>query len=161
MPRKNQMLALMELAAERSTADIHNFIMLAFGGLFFLGIIGLFTLLNLQSLMPFVNYELPQGAYDLSGIFLIAAFFGVVNAFAYLAFAFILACLMRYTISFVILCYHYDNESWEIVKQIQRANDAITEWFRRDILRTRKNKAEYKSKIQADITRIKNETNDL
>ncbi len=158
MPQKNQMLGLMELAADRCGDDILYFFHLLLGAGIGLGILCLFTALNYaNNFAPWVNFELPVGSIDVSGALLLSFYFGIVNTFCTLIFAFIIACLADYAVTFVSLCYYYDNESWEAVKFVQRINSAITAFFQRDAENWKAKSAERKTEIRAGISKIKDD----
>ncbi len=150
------MLGLMKLAWERSSSGIHDLISMFFGAAIFLIFMCVFTLQNFLVFNPAVNYQLPEGALDVYGALLLAIQFGFINTATLLIFMFVIVCLAWYTIEFVILCYHYDNESWEVIRLANRASNAITDWFRRDAADARTKNAKRIAEIKSEISRLKN-----
>ena len=153
---ENQMLGLMKLAWERSSSGIHDLISMFFGAAIFVALMFAITLRHFVVFNQWVNFELPIGALDEYGAMALAIEFGFINTVSILIFTFILAGLAWYTIEFVILCYHYDNESWEIICLINRGSNAITDWFRRDAADARAKKAKRIAEIKSEISRLKN-----
>lgn len=161
MPHKNPMIGLMELAWKRSYGDITAFITIALGGFFTLFVLFLFSVLNYSlNFRQLINYELPQGAIDTSSVLLFAFGMGIINTVSILIFMFIIACLADYAITFVCLCYHYDNESWVTVNLIKEVNNAFTRWIKQNAGERRNRESERLAEIKAEISQIKND-NDL
>ena len=152
---ENQMLGLIKLAWERSSGGIHDLIGMFFGAAIFVFFMFIFSLQNFLVFNPAVNYQLPEGAFDIYAAYTLAISYGFINTVFILIFMFILVGLAWYTIEFVILCYHYDNESWEVICLINRGSNAITDWFRRDAADARAKKAKRVAEIKSDISRLK------
>lgn len=150
------MLALMKLAYQRS--NTRDFIGMALGGIAVIFCLGVFWLWNMKyNFEPMVNYELPTGMFDIGDAVALSMVTSLFNTISFLIFIFILLCLADYAISFVILCYHYDNESWETVKFFKQIGDSIDSFLRHDVEQAKIHKAERISKIREDISRIKDD----
>jgi hypothetical protein len=95
MARKNQMIGLMQLAWDRCEQDFKYV---------FIAVIGAICTIFLLVLSFWI---------------------GVTNAFCFALFFLIIVCLADYALTFISVCYHYDNKSWESAKLAIRMGKTI------------------------------------
>jgi len=80
MPRKNQMIGLMELAWNRCSGDINTIINYFFGAAFAFVVFLVCFLLQFIPLQTYVNFTLPRGAIDINSAMIVAGAYGLINA---------------------------------------------------------------------------------
>ena len=156
MPRKNQMIGLMELAWNRCKfANINTIIHYFVGAAFAFVVFSVCFLLQFIPLQTYVNFTLPHGAIDINSAMIVAGVYGFINAVCVLILlAAIVIALADYALNFATVCYFYDNRSWDLV-------NCPVSLFNRLAAYRRKNNAEYLSSVEKSCKELTEEINKL
>lgn len=118
MPRRNQMFGLMRVAFEWCERDLYDLFRLWFGAMLGITAFVVIALYNLgQYYLPYIQVEIN----DYSSAVLMSSFYGTYGAIVLLTLLAIWVALLEYTMAFLVVAYHYDNESWEIVNTVRDA----------------------------------------
>jgi hypothetical protein len=156
------MKALMGLAWKRCAKDIFDVIRIMLGGLLFMLMFLIFTIMN------FINWFAPLPALapsteftQLSALY-ISATWGYINTLSFGVFLAIIVCLIEYTMSFLHVAYYYDNCSWEIPKQIRLFFGGISKWVSTtraaSHAQNEKDTVKDKYKLMTDIYKIRDDS---
>ena len=153
----NQMLALMKIAWDRCKGDINTVMSFVIGAGVFFVVWMFYALLNLGTNFDYaLGQNFPPDAVMLAYAYWGSFINGSVNAASMLLFFAILVCLLEYTGNFIIVCWYYDDCSWETPYQIKQFLKSIN----RHILKVRKANVieaeKSRNALMASIKSIKN-----
>jgi hypothetical protein len=146
------MLGLMQLAWERSKGDINCVVNCAFGAIVFIGVWGVAFVVQFINLRTWVNFTLPPDATDISGAIMLAEIYAFINTICLLLLLAIIFCLADYALNFILLCYYYDNKSWECVKLAKSISVAIDRSITKFFDNSNRNAVRARETFQREIT---------
>ena len=125
MARKNQMIGLMQLAWNWCEQDFKYVFAALCGAVFAFGIFAISYTMLFSEFQSSVNFVLPSGSLDMSSVIVLCAAFGLIKAISFILFLLIFVCLADYALTFISVCYHYDNKNWESAKIAIRMGKTI------------------------------------
>jgi hypothetical protein len=155
----NQFFQLMRLALKRCDREINKVISLYLGMWVFIVTCGCFVIINMAvNFQPTITTNVfPNIAGTALNATILSLEFAFVNAVFTLTFFAIVICLFEYALNFTIVCYYYDNCSWETPKQINAFFKAIDTHFKKVGLANRIEEAREEDILKTEINKIKND----
>lgn len=152
----NRMFMLMKLAWDRCSGDINTVLNFIIGGAVFVGMLVIYVLLNLGTNFPGVTVQpIPAESVPIFFAYWYSLSWGFVNAVCMLLFLAILICLAEYTYNFIVVCWYYDNQEWEIPIQIKHGLKYIDNHFKQVGKANREQYVKSREQLISEVSAIK------